>query len=239
MKVGRRLAIKLLNASKFALGMGVDTDALDQPVTEALDRALVMRLSRLVEECTEAFDGYDYARALERTESQFWAFTDDYIELVKNRAYGQATVASAAGTASAHATLAITLDALLRLLAPFLPFATEEVWSWWREGSIHHAPWPDPAALLAKAGVDADPEVLTVAGMALTELRRPKTEAKRSLKTKISHAAFTAAEADRDRLDAALPDLTDSALIEAIDIHIAEPEGGGRIAVTVTLEPEA
>ncbi len=239
MKVGRRLAIKLLNASKFALGMGVDINALDQPVTEALDRALVMRLSRLVEECTEAFDGYDYARALERTESLFWAFTDDYIELVKNRAYGQATVASAEGTASAHATLAITLDTLLRLLAPFLPFATEEVWSWWRDGSIHRAPWPDPAALLAKAGAGADPEVLTVAGMALTELRRPKTEAKRSLKTKISHAAFTVTGADRDRLDAALPDLTDSALIEAIDLHTAEPEGGGRIAVTVVLEPEA
>ncbi len=238
MKVGRRLAIKLLNASKFALGMGVDVDALDQPVTEALDRALVMRLSRLVEECTEAFDDYDYARALERTESLFWAFTDDYIELVKNRAYGQATVASADGTASAHATLAITLDTLLRLLAPFLPFATEEVWSWWREGSIHRAPWPTPDTLLNKAGADADPEVLTVAGIALTELRRPKTEAKRSLKTKITDASFTVAEADQKRLAAALPDLTDSALIDTVDIHIAEPEDGGRIAVTVALEPE-
>ncbi len=143
MKVGRRLAIKLLNASKFALGMGDLVAALDAPVTDPLDQAMLARLADLVDDCTAAFDDFDYARALERTEQFFWIFTDDYIELVKNRAYGSA---GDAGAASAQAALARSLDTLLRLLAPFLPFATEEVWSWWRgDASVHQSSWPTPA----------------------------------------------------------------------------------------------
>ncbi len=232
MKVGRRLAIKLLNASKFALGMGVSVDSLELPVTQPLDQALVARLAALVAECTKAFDDYDYARALERAEGLFWIFTDDYIELVKDRAYGEGSSTSETATASAHATLGRTLDTLLRLFAPFLPFATEEVWSWWREGSIHLAAWPDGEQLAQAAGPDADPEILAVAGTALTELRRPKTEAKRSLKTRITSATITTN--DRPRLEAAMTDLVDSGNVDAYEIA-----DGDELSVTVELEPEA
>ncbi len=187
MKIGRRLAIKLLNASKFSLGMGDLNAALNAPVTEPLDQAMLAQLGKLVSECTRAFESFDYARALERTESFFWNFTDDYIELVKNRAYGSRGDVAAA---SSHAALARALDTLLRLFAPFIPFAAEEVWSWWREGSVHNASWPNSEPLEAdSAGVS--PGVLTVAGQALSDFRRIKTEAGSSLRAELSNAAMT------------------------------------------------
>ena len=91
MKVGRRLAIKMLNASKFVLSRvapGRRGRWARHCVTAPLDQAMLAELAALVEECTAVFEAYDYARALERTEPFFWRFCDDYVELVKGRAYG-------------------------------------------------------------------------------------------------------------------------------------------------------
>src|SRR5947208_17037373 len=143
MRVGRRLAIKILNASKFALAAAEPQGRIAAPV----DRALIRNLAALVAEVTEAFDGYDYARVLQRTETFFWRFCDDYLELVKGRRYGEQ---GPEGAGSANAALTAALDVMLRLFAPFLPFVTEEVWSWWREGSIHHARWPASEELLSR-----------------------------------------------------------------------------------------
>ena len=194
MKIGRRLAIKLLNASKFVLAQGVTeasvlgsgTDA--SVVTNGLDRSLLAQLATVVERATAAFREYEYARALQLIESFFWTFTDDYVELVKDRAYGSR---GEAAQASVHAALASTLDTVLRLFAPFIPFATEEVWSWWRTGSVHRASWPvtDGYAGLAAEG---DPEVLTVVGEALSGLRKSKSEAKVKQRTAVLSATVSA-----------------------------------------------
>ncbi|HEY8720002.1 valine--tRNA ligase [Pengzhenrongella sp.] len=189
MKIGRRLAIKVLNASKFALAFGGDRALAIDPelVTDPLDRAMLGGLADVVDRATAALDIYDHTRALEATETFFWAFCDDYLELVKDRAYGAGSDEVSPGTASARAALGLALDTLLRLFAPVLPFATEEVWSWWQEGSVHRAPWPTAAPLRGIAG-DADPALLGAAGAALAALRKVKSEAKVSMKTAILSA---------------------------------------------------
>jgi valyl-tRNA synthetase len=209
MKVGRRLAIKLLNASRFALGLGAP--APDAAPTEALDRALLARLAMLVAETTAAFEGYDYARALERTEAFFWAFCDDYLELVKNRAYGTTPASS-----SARATLRETLSVLQRLFAPFLPFVTEEVWSWWQEGSVHRAPWP-----LADAGAGGDPAVLDAVGQVLGVVRRAKTEAKLSPKAPVSAVRVRGPQTWIDAVREGADDLQDAVNVALLDLEVA------------------
>ncbi|RRR37759.1 valine--tRNA ligase [Schaalia georgiae] len=183
MKIGRRLAIKVLNASKFALTMGGEGAQLDLDpalVTVDLDRSVLAELAGVVAEATGALAAYDHARALEVTESFFWTFCDDYLELVKERAYNREGAWDEASAASARAALALVIDTVVRLLAPYLPFVTEEVWSWYREGSVHTAPWPTGAPLASAAG---DPSVLAAASGALIALRRVKSEAKVSPRT--------------------------------------------------------
>jgi valyl-tRNA synthetase len=226
MKIGRRLAIKLLNASKFALGFGAG--AAGGAVTAPLDRAMLVELADLVDEATTAFDRYDYARALERTEAHFWSFCDDYLELVKNRAY-----AEGAGAESATAALALALEALLALFAPFLPYVTEEVWSWWRDGSIHRSPWPDAGALrAAAAGGEALP--MRVAADVLTELRRAKSEAKRSMRAPIAAAVVTDTAERLAALELVADDLTAAGAVAELTTQV-----GDAFAVDVTLPPEA
>lgn len=178
-KVGRRLAIKILNASRFVLSLGAPEGDIGDP----LDRSMLRRLSQVVEEATRAFEGYDHARALDATERFFWGFTDDYVELVKGRAYG-AHGPEAAG--SAVGALRVALSVMLRLFAPFVPYVTEEVWSWWRRGSVHRAPWPRPNELDVGAG--ADLLVYEVAAAVLGEVRKSKALQKRSLRAEVERA---------------------------------------------------
>jgi valyl-tRNA synthetase len=171
-KIGRRLAIKVLNAAKFVLTFPVPEGA---QITHDLDASMLATLDQVTRDATRAFESFDHARALEITEAFFWTFCDDYLELVKERAYNQAD----SGQASAALALRLALSTLLRLLAPVLAFATEEAWSWFEEGSIHTASWPEPLE------IDGDPAVLRAVGEALISVRRAKTEAKASQKTAV------------------------------------------------------
>jgi valyl-tRNA synthetase len=187
MKVGRRLSIKILNAARFALLQAEPRG----PITEPLDRGMLTALSALVQDATDNLEAYDYARVLERTETFFWAFCDDYLELVKSRRYGDF---GAEGAASANSAMTVALNTLLRLFAPYLPFVTEEVWSWWRPGSVHRAPWPTPGEVVAPIG-GADAEMLTVREAtqgALADVRRIKSILKKPTKAVIARATLPA-----------------------------------------------
>ncbi len=185
-KIGRRLAIKVLNAAKFVLSFPVPEGA---HVTHDLDAAMLATLDQVVRDATRAFESYDHARALEVTEAFFWTFCDDYLELVKERAYNQTDV----GQASAALALRLALSTLLRLLAPVLAFATEEAWSWFEDGSIHTASWPKPLGDGdGSTSASGDPAVLVAASAALIGIRRAKTEAKASQKTPVSRLVLRA-----------------------------------------------
>jgi len=231
MKIGRRLAIKLLNASKFVLNLGATEDSVvsgDLSVlSNPLDRAVLAQLADVVQQATKAFEGYDYARALQITESFFWNFTDDYVELIKDRAYG---AAGEEQQASVLAALATSLDTLLRLFAPFLPFATEEVWSWWRTGSVHRAQWP------AAVGIEGDTTLLATVGTALSGIRKAKSEAKVKQRTEVLSAVITAPEGIITQLKAGLGDL--KAAANARDIALVAGDGELAVSDVVLAAPE-
>jgi valyl-tRNA synthetase len=215
MKVGRRLAIKVLNATKFALSFGeaeVEGDP-HEAVTHPLDTSMLAGLAEVIVKATKGFDAYDHTRALEVTEAFFWTFCDDYLELVKERAYGGQ---GEEGAASARASLRIALDVLLRLLAPFLPYATEEVWSWWHEGSIHRAAWPVRDEL-DDFVAQADPDILGAVGAALAGVRRAKSEAKVGMRADVLSARLTGPPAVLERIRLAVGDLNAAGRIATLE----------------------
>ncbi|MEI6590874.1 MAG: class I tRNA ligase family protein, partial [Actinomycetes bacterium] len=160
--------------------------------TEPIDQSQLLALADVVREATEAFEAFDHTKALEVTEKFFWNFTDDYLELVKERAYGQGG-ATPESQASAVFTLRLSLHVMLQLLAPFLPFTTEEIWSWWQKeaGSIHRSSWPQ--AVEVSAELDAGNHgLIELAANALTTIRKAKSDSKASMKAEIETATIEA-----------------------------------------------
>jgi valyl-tRNA synthetase len=245
-KVGRRLAIKVLNASRFTLGRLSDGDVPGpQSVTAPIDLAMLSGLAGVLEESTQAFEGYDYARALERTEAFFWSFCDDYLELVKARAYDPPERPE---PASARAALGLALSVLLRMLAPFVPFVSDEVWSWWHQGSIHLAPWPMESELPEAARTaqrdltpteGAHPDavldgtaVLDMAASVLGEIRRAKTSAKRSMRAPVERLTVVDEPRRLELLAAAEGDLRQAGSVVVLETRT------GPAAVEVILGEE-
>ena len=240
LKIGRRLALKILNASRFVLGMSADGDGPggDQisdsaRITEPLDLAVLGRLADVVQRCTEAFEAYDHALALELTERFFWFFCDDYLELVKPRAYGGSGGARAA---SAIAALRLALSVQLRLFAPIAAFVTEEAWSWWHDepgaaGSVHRAPWPDPRplrAIAAGAGDGGDAAgaggLLDAASAAIGSVRKAKSEARLPMRAGVERLVVTAPAAYLAALARVLPDVQAAGAVAEVDLR-AGPDG--------------
>ncbi len=233
MKIGRRLAMKVLNASKFALGMAGGDSAVDldpRAVSEPLDHAMLSMLSDVIERSTKAFEGYDHTRALEITETAFWTFCDDYLELVKDRAYDREGEFSADGgegkVRSARVTLNLAVDAFLRLLAPVLPYATEEVWSWYRTGSIHNAQWPTVEEL---GGADSgDAHLVDVAGACLAALRKVKSEQKVSQRTAYQSVTLEIPSGTNDDVEIVRSELESAAHVVGeltfIEAEVDEPK---------------
>jgi valyl-tRNA synthetase len=212
LKIGRKLAIKVLNASKFVLSIAGEASDDLTLVTDAIDRSMLAHLGVVVDDATNAFEGFDYARALERTERFFWNFCDDYVELVKGRAY--------AGSQSAAVALRCALSMLQRMFAPFLPFVTEEVWSWWHDGeSVHRSAWPGSDG---PRGSDGDPLVYQVASDVIGEIRKTKSEQRVSLATPVQRVVVRDTEERLRALEAARRDLEEAGKVKVLETELAD-----------------
>lgn len=224
MKIGRRLATKLLNAAKFV--MGFPSPEPGARVTDPLDRAMLAVLDEVVRQATDALEAFEYTTALERTERFFWTFCDDYLELVKQRAYGDVSEGSAQ---SARLALRTALDTVLRLFAPFLPYSTEEAWSWWFEGSVHTARWPSPRGA-GMDGVGADGAALEVASAVITAVRKEKSSAKLSMRAAVESVRVHAPAHLVDVVTSVGADLRAAGTIGVLDVAPAD-----ELRVDVTL----
>ena len=151
---------------------------------------------------------------------------------MKNRAYG---AGGEEGQASARTALGLALQAQLKLFAPFLPFVTEEVWSWWKEGSIHRSSWPSGYELRAAAGPagGVGPEVLAVASEVLGAVRKAKSEARRSMRTEVTSTVVTDTPERLALLAHAVDDVRSAGRVA--DLTTVE---GATPSVTVELAPE-
>ncbi len=221
MKIGRRLAIKLLNASKFVLGLGAAPDKTK--ITQPHDKAMLAALAEVITGATKAYEEFNYTKALELTEQFFWTFTDDYVELVKERAYRE----NDADAESAKAALAEALMIMLRLFAPVMPFVTEEVWSWWQGGSVHQQSWPTTAEL---DGIAGDAKLHREIGTVIADIRRVKTDAQQSMKARIATAIISGPAESIARLQSAQADL-----ISAGGIDNLSWENADTLSVNATL----
>ena len=232
MKIGRKLAMKVLNVSKFVLA-GAHVDG---PVTEALDRGMLLNLAALVDEATTELDHYEYAKALAKVEAFFWNFCDNYVEAAKSRRYGDFGPAPAASAATA---MRLALSVLLRLLAPYLAFACEEVWSWWQEGSVHRAPWPVRADVATVAGDDPGArQAVAHLTDALNAIRKAKTDRKVSVGTPVLRVMYRASADAVRSLALVERDLKAACRTESLEL-IAAAEPGVEITLKPSEAPDA
>jgi valyl-tRNA synthetase len=225
MKIGRKLAMKVLNVSKFILA----GEQVDGSVTEPLDRGMLLNLAALVEEATAELEQYEYARALAKIESFFWDFCDNYVEATKSRRYGDFGGDAAA---SASTAMRAALSVMLRLLAPYLAFTCEDVWSWWQPGSVHRAAWPTVDELRAVSGEDrAAQQAHRALAAALGAIRKGKTDQKVSVGTEVEAIAYAAPDEEIRALRFIERDLKAAVRAGSLTLTVGEP------AVAVTLRP--
>jgi valyl-tRNA synthetase len=256
LKIGKKLVGKLWNATQFAaihlakLEVKPGTAKDDTAITEMLDQWIISRLGQTVAKSTDAFARYEYADALDATNSFFWAdFCDNYLELIKKRVYNEDGSFTATQQQSAVHALYHCLLGILKLYAPFTPHVTEELYShifadeYAAKGSLHgRFQWPSANDYYVKDGALA-------AGIhaleALEVIRKAKSESQRSIKFPITDLQLYAATDEIAVLaDAFLADVAGAGNVQAATLVRKEEAGmvatlSGQLALGITFAAEA
>jgi valyl-tRNA synthetase len=149
---GSRFLQKLWSIVRFSLPHISDEHANLTPI----DLWLLSKLNRLVKETTEKMDAYQFDETFKAIRGFTWdVLADNYIELAKSRLYGEGE-----GKQAAQYTLYVSIETISRLLAPFLPYFSEEIYSHIKKESVHLSPWPQVDESLLDSGAEARGEFI-------------------------------------------------------------------------------
>lgn len=206
MDQGRKLCNKFFNASKFVFNIfnqsGIDAN-FDYVVNinNPLDRAWIAKMANTIKASRHLFEMNDYSGALDATEKLFWDFCDNYLEIVKGRAYST-------DNTSAVSSLMLSIDLFCLMFAPFMVFITEEVYQSrpWAHGSesVHTAMYPTADAY---ANMGADYELYAKIVSVVEQVRRAKSERQSSVKAPILALSLAGRKDDLDLISVAQDDL--------------------------------
>ena len=225
---GDKFVTKLWNAAKFIDMHLQGYDGKAKP-TEGVDKWILARLAKSIEESTKAFDNYEYFKAKTAIESFFWRdLCDNYLELIKMRMYEPKDPAK---KASAQAALSICFPAIVTMMAPFTPFITEEVYQLYLQKSqgkksVHLTSWPAPPK--ADSVAEAAGEVAVAV---LSAVRKAKSEAKVSMKNPVKRLVIETKVDLKEVLD----DLKATTASEKIELGKAKDEVAQDVKVTIEL----
>jgi valyl-tRNA synthetase len=241
---GRRLCVKLWNASKLVLGHLKDFDrpawrSAPRAEPRAVDRGILLRLASTTADATVLLDAYEFGLAKQRVGEFFWGdFCDNWLEMAKDRLYD----ASPEKADLRRATQAVAYDVLygvLRLLAPFVPHVVEAIHqAHFRatEGaiSVTRAPWP-PA--VRPAGAEEAEAAWTLAVQSLQGVRRWRSERKVSPGKAIGAVRVTLSPDGAARFPSIEADLRAAGRVGRIEVAGGAPDLGEPLVEV--LEPPA
>lgn len=243
-KLGSRLVTKLWNAAKLALPHLAGYRPPEKPPAglNATDRWLLAQLHGVVERATAEMEDYEFAAAKAEAERFFWAdLCDNYLELVKFRLYGDtaAALADEGAKEGARYSLYHALLAVVKLLAPFMPHITEELYlAGFAETdgapSVHVSRWPRPDPAWASA--EARSHGQAILGVA-DAVRRWKAERKLSVGAPVSRVVVTCPEEVCRALDEAALDLR--SVTRAERLELARSPDGAELEVAVVAQGSA
>ena len=180
---GKKFLTKLWNASNFVFMNLKDYDFKKPKELQEIDKLFLEKVNDLIKKTTDYFERYEYSKVRSEVENFFWhVFCDDYLEIVKKRVYNE----KGDKKLSAQYTLYNSLLSILKLIAPIMPFITEEIFQkYFRKEqkfkSIHVSDWP-----VYKTKINKDKEVWDLFIDILHKIRKIKSEKNLSMKKEIN-----------------------------------------------------